>query len=604
MPVWSPIDEIAHFGYVQSLAEGDGVPVIGRDLIRDEVLVAAKNSPTSVYREQPYQPTNTDPNWGAVRQQYEATAGPTYYALMVLPYWIGRPFGVPGELLAIRLATVALALVAIPLTWALARRLFPRHPAVWLIAPALLVATNAFSFGSVTNDPLSMTLAVAAVLALLRALDDRPTPGGTVLAGVLLGAGLVTKATTLTVAPLLVAVVVTWWWSARPALARVGRVVATVVATTTVVVLPWMWWNLSTYDALSGVDEVNNALGPPSSAFSLGRLSTELGDARLGLWANQLVLGRRYGGFWLLLVVLTGIAGIAVAWIRRSWDDLFGVALCGAALPLAFAISEAINIVLMHGTGAPVGRHLLPVLPFTLIGVAGALAVVVTRRWLPTVVGLVIALALLLEGHGTDDLLSRSYERSIQDPALAPIVDQSWSDATIGTAAILVSHSCPVAAFSIGFAGVTPAELIVRRGGESWLVTAEAVSSSLPLYRAPSPDAVWYRLPTELDTSFTIELPAGSPVNASSGDRTAVLSLDGSSGDPVARLYCRQPDARDVAFTTNYAPNHADAVTRDLLRLPLVAGVTLAAIATAGAAGVAVAGGRKRRRPHPTARSR
>lgn len=53
---WNHIDEMQHFGYVESLATGDGMPVVGHDLLSDEVSAIAlvgvcmrsSTAPTSV----------------------------------------------------------------------------------------------------------------------------------------------------------------------------------------------------------------------------------------------------------------------------------------------------------------------------------------------------------------------------------------------------------------------------------------------------------------------------------------------------------------------------------------------------------------------------
>ena len=130
--VWNPVDEAQHVGYVESIATGHGIPTVGQDLLSDDIMASLKASPTSEFRSHTFRPDNTDPKWSSTRAQYEAVHGPIYYALMAGPYWVGHPWGITGSLLAIRLGTVVLVLGAVPLTWLLARRLFPRRPAAWL----------------------------------------------------------------------------------------------------------------------------------------------------------------------------------------------------------------------------------------------------------------------------------------------------------------------------------------------------------------------------------------------------------------------------------------------------------------------------------------
>jgi hypothetical protein len=594
-PVFSPIDEVAHFGYVQSVAEGR-IPVIGRDLVSSRILRAVKNAPTDAYRGEPFLPTNADANWGPVRQQYEASAAPTYYALMAGPYWVGHPFGLAAEVMAVRLATVVLALLAIPLTWALARRMFPRHPPVWLAAAGLLAITNAFALGTVTNDSLAMVLALASVLALWRALDDGPSRGWVLAAGALLGLSLITKATALTVTPVMAALVIMWWWYRRPGAARTLRMAGVYAGSAAVVIAPWLLWNLVEYHAVSGDAEVDRAFGHSPQALTLAHLVPDLRNVRLGLFSNQLLLGSHYNDFWLVLLVVTVVSGVVVAAIRHDRDDLLSIVVCGLALPLGFVVSELIVTVLQHRSFLPVGRHLLPVLPFLVIGVTGSLAVIVTRRWLPVVVGSVFTVVLALESRATSDFVRRAYEATAPDPSLAPVVDQSWSDHVVTPAAIRVKPPCPVAAFTIGFAGPPPARLRVRSADAAGTVRAIPVSTDRPLYAAPTDDAVWYRLPTPWSQPFTIELPPGTPVNASVTDRAPELATVPSVGDPVARLYCRESGARELAFRQTFDPNHADWLTASRIVALADAAAASAALATAAAAVVTV---RKRRKPRP-----
>ncbi len=228
--VWSPVDEVQHYGYVESLARGDGIPTVGVDLLSDEAMYSVKSSPTSGYLVDPYQGNNDDPNWGATRHQYEGIHGPTYYVLMTPFYWLGRPWGVTGSLMAIRMGTVLVALAAVPLTWALARRLFPDRAAVWLLGPALLVVWNGLNFGTVTNDALVLPLAAASGLQALRALARPERWVQAALAGALVSLTMVTKSTSLVLFSL-VALLVLWWFVvSRPPLRHVMRVAVAFVA--------------------------------------------------------------------------------------------------------------------------------------------------------------------------------------------------------------------------------------------------------------------------------------------------------------------------------------------------------------------------------------
>ena len=236
--------------------------------------------------------------------------------------------------------------------------------------------------------------------------------------------------------------------------------------------------------------------------------------------SNQLLRAGTSTTAWLVLLALSAVAALALSTRRRGWDDVFGVAVCAAALPASFVMLEVVNNAFEQGGGQPVGRHLLAILPFAMIGLAGSLGVVVTRRWLPAAVGLVVTIALFLESRAASDLVQRAYLSAVHDDALAPVVDQTWSDRVVATPSVSVVPSCPVTAFWLGFSGPPPRRLVVRSAGRSWTVPAQPVSSDLPLYDVPTIDTAWYRLPTPLSAPFSIALPPGAAVDASATDRS------------------------------------------------------------------------------------
>jgi len=200
---WSPVDEAQHFGYVESLATGHGIPTVGRDRVSNAVMSIAKASPTYFARSRPFSPTAADDNWGAAREQYEGIHGPTYYALMVPAYWIGDAVSPLAALYTVRLASVLLGALAIPLAWLLARRLLPDRPLAWLLGPGLLVCVNGFSAtaATVSNDTLIMTGSAAVLLLATRAAAS-PRWAPAAVTGAAAGAVFVGKTTALGLFPL------------------------------------------------------------------------------------------------------------------------------------------------------------------------------------------------------------------------------------------------------------------------------------------------------------------------------------------------------------------------------------------------------------------
>ncbi|MGI8683733.1 MAG: hypothetical protein ACR2MO_01280, partial [Acidimicrobiales bacterium] len=167
-PVYNPIDEHAHFAYVESMATSLRPPVVGRDHLSPEALDLGKRTATAEWRSAPVAADPDDARWGLLRDSYEGVQGPTYYALMAVAYRAAHPFGVLSSLYAVRIASLLLAVGAVPIAYLLARELFPRRREAWLAAPALLVVLQGFNgnLSSVSNDALVVPLSGAVLLAV------------------------------------------------------------------------------------------------------------------------------------------------------------------------------------------------------------------------------------------------------------------------------------------------------------------------------------------------------------------------------------------------------------------------------------------------------
>ncbi len=194
-------DEPQHYAYAASLADGDGIPVVGRDRLPPELLAAVKRSPVDGTASTDVAPSPADERWNAGREQYEGGQGPTTYALLAPALRVARDLPVVDRVLLLRALTMLLTLAAVPLTWLLARALVPRQPAVWLLAPAVLVTWQGFNTAGATvnNDALVLPLATATLLGAALALRDGPRPGNALLTGLAGGLALVTKASAVVV---------------------------------------------------------------------------------------------------------------------------------------------------------------------------------------------------------------------------------------------------------------------------------------------------------------------------------------------------------------------------------------------------------------------
>jgi 4-amino-4-deoxy-L-arabinose transferase-like glycosyltransferase len=188
---WGP-DEPAHIIYVQSLALDGRLPTL-----------------THTTEANAYLP-------GAART-HQAQHPPLYYALAALVWRAaeGRPervisytdpatgaaqtFTVPGPVRAVRLLSVVFGAVTLVSLWATARTAFPDRPAVWTAGVAFAAFTPMFTYmnGVVGNDALLAAFFAATAWQWARIARSGAAPRELVVLGLLLGLGLNTKETAL-----------------------------------------------------------------------------------------------------------------------------------------------------------------------------------------------------------------------------------------------------------------------------------------------------------------------------------------------------------------------------------------------------------------------
>jgi hypothetical protein len=561
LEVWSPGDEAQHFGYVESLARGDGIPTVGRDLLSDDVMAITKASPTHFARSEPFSPSRDDENWGAGREQYEGIHGPTYYGLMVPAYWMGSLRSPLTALYAVRLASVLLAAAAIPLAWALARRLLPDRPLAWLLGPLLMVTLNGFTAtgATVSNDILVVTGTVAALLLAVRAArSSRVLPA--VVAGAIAGSIFVGKSTALGLFPLIVIVCIVQHVNGAATTARwVARTLAA-GAGAALVVLPWIAWNLATYGAISGAEAAEAITGNLQESFEPGldALQRHWEAARVTFWEAGLLTGEAsYRHAWdLLAVVLSGLGLVAAA---RRWRRPEALTLTALALsfPMAFATMISFFFLVLGGSGLLLGRYVYVALVPLLLSLGAAALAIAGPRWAPALVLGIASFMLWQEIDLADHYLTATYETSDVDAALAPIVDQSWSDGLVFADEVRLDPGCAVEVIQVG----------LERQPDVLAVASDVGETSATLVASTDTGFDTYRLDTPLDGVLRFPVPTGSGIAVSVAEREPLASLAGASPDPLVRAWCDVGVGRaaEIRFDRAYDPQHPPA-TRSLLR--------------------------------------
>lgn len=550
-------DEAQHYSYVQQLATGGGLPVLGVDRISDDAALLYRLSPTNDYFASDYPVDGDAAIWGASGSQYEAGQGPTYYALLALPYRLAGGLAPADRLLVLRVVSLLLLLTALPLTWLLARAIVPSRPAAWLLAPALLLTWQGYNVGGsgLSNDALVTPLAAAGLCAAAWAYRRGPTMALAAAAGGCTGLAVLTKPSAVVLAFPLVALTLGAAVRHRPRPPRALAWAAVAAVAAALPVAPWLWWQTRTYAPSSATDEFNAILGPIIGRFSWSRdtLVHYLRDAERNLFNHGDFRPdwEPYSLFLLACVALAALAGAAVAVRRRRPDEAFGLVVLVAAFPVGFATMVAVVLVLLDGYGTVAGRYLNPAWPGAAVVIAGGALLALGRRAGVVAVALVAAVTLSLEVEHNRSYAQGYYVRHLPVAGLAPAVVQDQGGAFLPDITARVAAPCPAELVTLAFRGGPPASVEVR-SAETTTAAPQVAADLL----AGAVTMAYYQVPPGM-ASFEVRAVAPE-VAVSRADRDPRLALAGAEGDPVLRVYCPTPDPIGVRFAQMQHPLHPD----------------------------------------------
>ncbi|MEA2170295.1 MAG: hypothetical protein QOF76_3595 [Solirubrobacteraceae bacterium] len=388
-PIWAPVDERAHYEFVQSLAEDGRLPEIDDVGSPEAQAIADRSWP---------RPSPVDPaTQGLAGRSYEAFQPPLYYVLATPAYALIGDHR--DKVFAVRVLDLLLYAIGAAMLALLARRLAPAGRRAPVLAAGLLVLAwpGLIVRGiTISNTALEFALAPAFLLAAWRAHEER-SARWLLAAGALFGACLLTKLTLVVLGPclLLAACTVAGFdlGRRRPAVAappvRNRRAALAALALPVAALAPWLIVNharIGTWTANAAArDQQTPFLYPrgvpdwglgdlPARAATLlhGTVPQEW-DRQLDVWwvgiaARALVVvfvlaavlaaasgdsaARRRIGFFALPVV-TGLAFIAYTLLAENWD-IFLLRYVGALLaPLALVVAAAVPAGRVRAVGIP-----------------------------------------------------------------------------------------------------------------------------------------------------------------------------------------------------------------------------------------------------------
>jgi 4-amino-4-deoxy-L-arabinose transferase-like glycosyltransferase len=455
VPPWQSPDTVAHFAYVQSVAQNFRLPGdkhrlgISSDQAAADGAVGASRGA--------FYPQASPPNWS--HANYDAylraeradppsasdgggpnpasTNPPLYYLWGAAGYLIDVGGTVFGQLYAIQLWGVLLLLGTTLAAWLLAGETFGRRrtPQLACAAIAGLLPMTTFISTSVNPDALVITTWTFALWLGARVINRGARAGDCVALCAVTAAAILTKATSYAlVVPVLLALALGWLSHARPERRRAARVI---VLSGLALVLPVIGW-LALAHALGrpAINQINSTGG--SHPFNIGQFLSYLWQFYLpklsfmttfrttpqlpvyDIWVRE-----GTGAFGWLSVTLPHwvyrVAGVALAAlliaaaaavVRRVRHRRQLALLCFYALSL-IALLGLLHITdyrsIIAGQGALLqGRYLLPAVG--LLGLAaGAVIVSMPIRWRPSACGVALTGLLVLQTISLATVLQAFY---------------------------------------------------------------------------------------------------------------------------------------------------------------------------------------------------
>jgi 4-amino-4-deoxy-L-arabinose transferase-like glycosyltransferase len=234
-PAWQAPDEPAHYNYVRFVAEHGDLPVLRPGDYPAAYLEQIKSARFPL--DMPIDPI-----------RYEAWQPPLYYLLATPIYQLAS-----GALIPLRLLSVVLGAGLVVTAYAIALTVRPGDTRLALGTAAFVafVPMHLTMAASVNNDALAELLLALVMLRLMQWAREAPGKGEATLrpyslaiTGLLLGLGLITKATVYVVA-ISLALVALLWGERRPAL--LVRRAAAVFGPALVLAIPWYARNATLY---------------------------------------------------------------------------------------------------------------------------------------------------------------------------------------------------------------------------------------------------------------------------------------------------------------------------------------------------------------------
>lgn len=260
-PPFTGHDEVAHYAYLQTVAEEGRLPVLLEDRLPSDLYPYCRY--VLQWWCEPWNPRwRDDPpvrmtNGELEGMQYAANHPPLYYVLMTPLYWLSSGQSAVFQQYLLRLAAIPFGLLVVFFAYRTTAVLFPGDGFLAFTVPAFVAFQPQVSYEAamVNNDILAIALYSAILYILVAAFRRRFERTDCLVLGVLLGLSLLSKGTSVTIAPVIgLAVVAAVGW--RDIRGILWRGIAIVIPAT-FVAWPWYFFLWRTYGNFSALPQIS-----------------------------------------------------------------------------------------------------------------------------------------------------------------------------------------------------------------------------------------------------------------------------------------------------------------------------------------------------------
>jgi 4-amino-4-deoxy-L-arabinose transferase-like glycosyltransferase len=430
-------DELAHYSYVRTLVTEWRIPVLPDLITWREGLQGREPPPTDEIPAELYQycrftldwfcqPDNVSwrnnpprnvfvPGMGNYPSgyQYVANHPPLYYAAVAPVYVASSSLTPLQQHYLLRLAAIPLGLVTVYAAYRTARVLFPGDAFMTVTVPAFVAFQPQISYEAamVNNDIAAIAITSLLIWAIVVGMRNQFPVKLCLVIGLLLGAGLLAKGTTMAIVPVVgLAVLLAVGWRDWRGLVVRGAAIGIPAA---LLAAPWYLFLQRTYGDFSGlarVEELQYWNGPMGSFFSLltnpnfvlGRFRETWGEFGWRLIHLSVPL------LWAIAIpTIAALVGVLIysytTWRGRSilWadgDSALGSWQVKALIVLAIACVVAYLAVVQFGTSFALAqaRYFFPVVNAAAILLMLGLRTLVPLRFRPAGQGIVVAALIAL----------------------------------------------------------------------------------------------------------------------------------------------------------------------------------------------------------------